>query len=57
MICLWAIVLGSVVGFFLYGPTMDLIQRPYCDFIKTHPEKAPEGSDARRSSSARSTAS
>jgi sec-independent protein translocase protein TatC len=43
VICLWALVVGSVVGFFLYGPTMDLIQKPYCDFIKTHPEKAPDG--------------
>jgi sec-independent protein translocase protein TatC len=41
VICLWAIVLGSVVGFFLYGPTMDLIQEPYCDFLRTHPDKAP----------------
>jgi sec-independent protein translocase protein TatC len=41
VICLWALVAGSVVGFFLYGPTMELIRAPYCDFLATHPDKAP----------------
>lgn len=44
VIILWALVLASVVGIFLYAPTMDLIQRPYCDFLETHPDKAPGGS-------------
>jgi sec-independent protein translocase protein TatC len=41
LVCIWALVGGSVVGFFLYGPAMRLIRAPYCDFLKTHPDKAP----------------
>ena len=43
VIILWALVAASVIGILLYGPTMKLIQRPYCDFIAAHPDKAPEG--------------
>jgi sec-independent protein translocase protein TatC len=41
VICLWALVVGSVIGFLLYGPAMELIQRPYCDFLRDHPDKNP----------------
>jgi sec-independent protein translocase protein TatC len=41
VICLWALVVGSVIGFILYGPAMELIQQPYCDFLRENPDKAP----------------
>jgi sec-independent protein translocase protein TatC len=41
VICLWALVVGSVIGFVLYGPAMELIQQPYCDFLRENPDKAP----------------
>lgn len=41
LICLWALLGGAVVGFFLYEPAMRLIQSPYCDFLRDHPDKAP----------------
>jgi sec-independent protein translocase protein TatC len=41
IMCLWALVAGSVVGIFLYNPAMRLIRRPYCDFLLEHPDKAP----------------
>jgi sec-independent protein translocase protein TatC len=41
LVCIWALLGGSVIGFFLYGPTMRLIREPYCDFLRTHPDKAP----------------
>jgi sec-independent protein translocase protein TatC len=41
VICLWALLGGSVAGFFLYGPAMRLIQSPYCDFLRDNPDKAP----------------
>jgi sec-independent protein translocase protein TatC len=41
LICLWALVAGSIAGFFLYQPAMRLIRAPYCDFLRTHPDKAP----------------
>ena len=41
VICIWALLAGSVVGFFLYEPAMRLIQSPYCDFLRENPDKAP----------------
>jgi sec-independent protein translocase protein TatC len=41
LICIWALLAGSVAGFFLYEPAMRLIQSPYCDFLRDHPDKAP----------------
>jgi sec-independent protein translocase protein TatC len=41
LICVWALVGGSVIGFFLYEPAMRLIQEPYCDFLRENPDKAP----------------
>jgi sec-independent protein translocase protein TatC len=41
VICLWALVAGSVIGFVLYEPAMRLIQAPYCDFLRENPDKDP----------------
>jgi sec-independent protein translocase protein TatC len=41
LICVWALLGGAVVGFVLYEPAMELIQRPYCDFLRDHPDKNP----------------
>ena len=41
LICLWALLGGSVAGFLLYEPAMRLIQSPYCDFLRDNPDKAP----------------
>ena len=41
LICLWALLGGSVAGFFLYEPAMRLIQSPYCDFLRDNPDKNP----------------
>jgi sec-independent protein translocase protein TatC len=41
LICIWALLGGSIAGFFLYEPAMRLIQRPYCDFLRDHPDRAP----------------
>lgn len=41
LICIWALLAGSVGGFFLYEPAMRLIRSPYCDFLRDHPDKAP----------------
>jgi sec-independent protein translocase protein TatC len=41
IMCIWALVGGSVAGFFLYGPAMRIIKSPYCDFLRDHPEKTP----------------
>lgn len=41
LICVWALLGASVVGFFLYEPAMRVIQSPYCDFLRDNPDKAP----------------
>jgi sec-independent protein translocase protein TatC len=41
LISIWALLAGSVVGFFLYEPAMIVIKKPYCDFLRDHPDKAP----------------
>ena len=41
IISLWALLAGSVAGFFLYGPAMRVIRAPYCDFLRDNPDKAP----------------
>jgi sec-independent protein translocase protein TatC len=35
VICIIAIAGGAVVGWFLYGPVLDLALHPYCDYWKT----------------------
>lgn len=44
ILCLWALAVGAVAGYFLYEPAMRLIQQPYCDFLRDNPDKAPLGS-------------
>jgi sec-independent protein translocase protein TatC len=44
ILCLWALAVGALGGFFLYEPAMRLIQAPYCDFLRDNPDKAPFGS-------------
>jgi sec-independent protein translocase protein TatC len=41
LICIWALLAGSVAGFFLYSPAMRIIKSPYCDFLREHPDKTP----------------
>ena len=41
LISIYALVGGAVVGIFLYGPAMRLVKKPYCDFLASHPDKAP----------------
>ena len=41
LICLWALLAGSIAGLFLYSPAMRLIKSPYCDFLRDHPDKTP----------------
>jgi sec-independent protein translocase protein TatC len=41
IMCLYAVAVGAVVGWFLFPPFMDLIRRPFCEFIVTHPTTAP----------------
>src|SRR6185436_6888698 len=41
IMCIWALVGGSIAGFFLYGPAMRIIKSPYCDFLRDHPDKTP----------------
>ncbi len=35
VICIIAIAGGAVVGWFLYGPVLNLVLNPYCDYWKT----------------------
>jgi sec-independent protein translocase protein TatC len=41
LISIYALIVGAVVGIFLYGPAMRLVKKPYCDFLTSHPDKAP----------------
>lgn len=41
LICVYAIAAGSVVGWFLFDPFMNLIRGPFCDFIVAHPQLRP----------------
>jgi sec-independent protein translocase protein TatC len=35
VICIFAVAGGAVVGWFLYGPVLNLVLNPYCDYWKT----------------------
>ena len=39
IVCIVAVAGGAVVGWFLYGPVLDLILNPYCDYWQTIPPK------------------
>ncbi len=36
-ICLGSIGVGAIVGWFLFGPTMSLLRRPFCRYIRSLP--------------------
>src|SRR2546426_2967875 len=38
VLSLYAIAVGAVVGWFLYGPVLNLIQSPFCDYLHTLPK-------------------
>lgn len=46
-VCLIAIGLASIVGWFLYGPVLDVLQKPYCETIQNLPpgNRPPAGCD------------
>ncbi len=46
-ICLGAIGVGSVVGWFLYNPVLGLMTNPYCDWVHSLPprQRPPQGCD------------
>jgi sec-independent protein translocase protein TatC len=46
-ISLAAILVGSIVGWFLYNPLLHLMTHPYCDWVRTLPkdQKPPTGCD------------
>lgn len=35
VVCILAVAGGAVVGWFLYGPALDLVLKPYCDYWET----------------------
>ena len=35
VVCILAVAGGAVVGWFLYGPVLDLVLNPYCDYWQT----------------------
>ena len=39
---IYAVAVGGIVGWFLWDPFIDLIREPFCDFLRTHPDQAPE---------------
>jgi len=41
IVCLYAVGVGAVVGWFLFPHFMTLIQDPYCSYIASHPQQAP----------------
>jgi sec-independent protein translocase protein TatC len=44
IVSLVAIGLGSVAGWVLYGPFIDLVQGPFCEYLEANPEvRAPSG--------------
>ena len=40
IICVLAVALGSVAGWFLYRPVFDLLTNPFCSFMRAHPNVA-----------------
>jgi sec-independent protein translocase protein TatC len=41
IVCVWAIAIGAVVGWFVYEPFLDLVTVPFCEFIRANPDNAP----------------
>ncbi len=38
---MYALTVGAVIGWFLWNPFIELVRRPFCDFLLTHPQQAP----------------
>jgi sec-independent protein translocase protein TatC len=38
-----ALAFGTVIGWFLFDPFIELVKEPYCDFLAAHPEQRPPG--------------
>jgi sec-independent protein translocase protein TatC len=45
LICLGAIGVTGIGGWFLYGPVVRLLTNPYCDFVTAHPQLAADPSE------------
>jgi sec-independent protein translocase protein TatC len=45
IICIGAVAVGMIGGWFLYPPVFKLLRTPFCDFMTTHPELAPNPED------------
>ena len=45
IVCIVAVACGAVVGWFLYGPVLDLVLNPYCDYWETIASEAPDQRD------------
>jgi sec-independent protein translocase protein TatC len=45
IVCVLAVVLGMVGGWFLYRPVFNLLSNPYCSFMIKHPQLALHPSD------------
>jgi len=41
IVCLYAVAIGSVAGWFLYPVFFRIVQSPFCDYVTSHPELAP----------------
>src|SRR5437764_1961146 len=41
VICIAAVGLGAIAGWFLFRPVFDLLTNPFCDFVHHHPELSP----------------
>jgi sec-independent protein translocase protein TatC len=41
IVCLYAVAACAVIGWFLFPPFMDLVRKPFCDFIVANPASAP----------------
>jgi sec-independent protein translocase protein TatC len=41
IVCLYAVAIGSVAGWFLYPVFFHIVQSPFCDYVTSHPELAP----------------
>lgn len=41
IVCVYAICIGAVAGWFAYEPFLDLVREPFCAFIRDNPQYAP----------------
>jgi sec-independent protein translocase protein TatC len=45
IVCVVAVVLGSIAGWFLYRPVVNILSNPFCDFMVAHPSVAADPTD------------